>query len=110
MSSSSFVVISPKRNSYVSGGGSLNSRVDTFQLYQSSPRYRGNDDSMEKVYGYSDRDLYRPGDTIEFAGFVREMSKLSWENTDNIRVDVELISLVDGETVETLDSIDVDDF
>ncbi len=76
----STLIVSPsKANSvYSSDGmyGPIHSRVDPMQLYQTQPRYRDSDSALEKIYGYTDRGLYRPGDTVNFAGFTRDMSKL----------------------------------
>ena len=51
----------------------LASSMDTYDLYTTSPRHRWGDNELLRVYGYSDRALYRAGDTLSYAGFVREM-------------------------------------
>lgn len=108
--SESFAVISPERKSYVSSQGQIHAKVDSRQLYQSQPRYRSSDDRMEKIYGYTDRDLYAPWDTIHFAWFAREMSKLWRDNQDDVSVDVVLSSMMDDEPLDEVQALKVDDF
>ena len=56
----------------------IRSLVNPEQTNQNSAWGSDRFDSI-KVYGYTDRVLYRPGDTVHFAGFVQDLSKMSKE-------------------------------
>ena len=47
------------------------------QTNQQENRYNSN--QTLKVYGYTDRALYKPGDTVHFAGFVQDLAKVTKE-------------------------------
>lgn len=47
------------------------------QTKQQESRYNSN--QTLKVYGYTDRALYKPGDTVHFAGFVQDLAKVEKE-------------------------------
>ena len=47
------------------------------QTNQQENRYNSN--QTLKVYGYTDRALYKPGDTVHFAGFVQDLAKVAKE-------------------------------
>ncbi len=114
--STSTLIISPtKANSVYSNDGmygSIHSRVDPMQLYQSQPRYRGGDDSLQKLYGYTDRALYSPWDTVDFAGFTRDMSKL-WrdsQQTSEFSITATIKQITAEEPLQTVEDLKLDGF
>lgn len=96
-------------NSYTSL--KINSFLDPTDLVNDSSNisFRSND-SAEKIYGYTDKALYKAGETIYYAWFTRDLSQ--FENLDYLKgktVDV-TIKNSRGESIHTSEKIALDEF
>jgi hypothetical protein len=89
----------------------INSKLDISELLGSSNQIntRGMIDPL-KIYGYTDRWLYKAGDTVNFAGWVRNV--LRFDDLDylkDLRVSVTITNPLQGDPV-VLDQLPLDSF